>query len=225
MLRNRSVLLPRGVDPERFRPDVPPRLGLRAKLRVAPGDVVVGCVAHLLPVKGHLTLIEALAAVPGARLWLAGRELDPEHAAVLRRAAREAGVEGRVDFLDEVRDVPAFLSELDVFALPTWDQGRMEGCPVALLEAMASGRACVSSDIPGSRDIVEAGRNGLLVAPRDAASLAEALGTLVRDTRRRHELGAAARARILDAFSIDREVRAHEDLYARALGLREALAA
>ena len=225
VLRHRSVLLPRGVDAERFRPDVPARLALRAKLGVPPGDVVIGCVAHLLPVKGHLTLIQAVASVPKARLWLAGRELDPEHAGALHRAVRELRLEERVQFLGEIRDVPALLSELDVFALPTWAEWRMEGSPVALLEAMAGGVASVATDIPGSRDIVEPGRSGLLVPPRDPAALAEALGELARDERRRAELGEAARARVLDAFSIDREVRAHEELYADVLGLPRALAA
>ena len=224
-LRKRSVLLPPGVDAERYRPDAPRRLDLRKKFGVPPGDVVVGCVAQLLPVKGHLTLIQAVAAVPGIRLWLAGRELDPEYAAALRRAVREANVEDRVEFLGEIRDVPALLVELDIFALPTWDEGRMEGCPVALLEAMASGRACVATDIPGSRDIVVPGQSGMLVRPRDAAALAEALGRLAGDPRLRQDLGAAATARMLDVFSIEREVRAYEDLYAEALGLPEAMAA
>ena len=130
-----------------------------------------------------------------------------------------------VEFLGEIRDVPALLVELDVFALPTWDQGRMEGCPVALLEAMASGRACVATDIPGSRDIVVPGKSGMLVRPRDAASLADALGRLSADARLRRDLGAAARERMLDVFSLEREVRAYEDLYAEALGLPEAVAA
>ena len=225
MLRNRSVLLPRGVDAVRFQPDVPSRLGLRTKLGVGPGEVVVGCVAQLLPVKGHETLIRAVAAVPNARLWLAGRELIPEHAAALRREVREANLEGRVDFLGEIRDVPALLVELDVFALPTWNEWRMEGSPVALLEAMASGRACVASDIPGSRDIIEPGRSGLLVPPRDVAALAQALERVSADPSLRRELGEAARARILDKFLIDKEVRAHEELYAEALGLPEVMAA
>ena len=225
MLRKRSVLLPPGVDAERFRPDAPRRLDLRQRLGVSPGDVVVGCVAQLLPVKGHQTLIRAVAAVPGVRLWLAGRELDPQYAAALRRDVREANLEGRVEFLGEIRDVPALLVELDVFVLPTWDQGRMEGCPVALLEGMASGRACVATDIPGSRDIVVPGKSGMLVRPRDAAALADALGRLSADARLRSELGAAARERMLDVFSLEKEVRAYEDLYAEALGLPEAIAA
>jgi glycosyltransferase involved in cell wall biosynthesis len=225
LLRKRTVLLPRGVDTERFRPEIPPRLEMRKKLGVSSQDVVVGCVAHLLPVKGHETLIRAVAAVPGARLWLAGRELDAEYVSRLRDIVREAGLEARVTFLGEVHDVPALLSELDIFVLPTWDEWRMEGCPVALLEAMSSGRACVASDIPGSRDLVETGRSGMLVRPRDVEALGEAIGRLAKDAPLRRALGEAASQRIRRVYTIETEVRAHEDLYTDVLGLQEAATA
>ena len=225
LLRKRTVLLPRGVDTERFRPDVPPRLELRRKLDVPPGDVVVGCVAHLLPVKGHETLIRAVAAVPRVRFWIAGRELDAEYVSRLRGLVRDAGVEDRVTFLGEIQDVPALLSELDVFVLPTWDSLRMEGCPVALLEAMASGRACVASNIPGSRDIVESGQSGILAPPRDVEAWTEVLGRLAADPDLRRRLGEGARARIRGEYTIENEVRAHEELYTEALGLRQTVAA
>ena len=183
----------------------------------------MGCVAHLLPVKGHLTLIQAVAPCPASPLSRAAAGPGLRGLPAARGPRRDLA--RRVEFLGEVRDVPAFLAELDMFALPTWAEWRMEGSPVALLEAMSCGRACVATDIPGSRDIVDSGRSGIVVPPRDADALAQALGRLASDAPLRQELGTAARARVLDAFSIDREVRAHEDLYAEALGLREAIAA
>jgi glycosyltransferase involved in cell wall biosynthesis len=122
-----------------------------------------------------------------------------------------------VAFFGNVRDVPSFLAEIDVFALPTRAEGRMEGCPVALLEAMASGRACIASDIPGSRDIVEPGRSGDLVPADDAGALAEAIRRLANDPPTRRALGEAARRRVLEKYSIEREVEAHESLYAEIL--------
>jgi glycosyltransferase involved in cell wall biosynthesis len=216
-LRRKTVLVPRGVDTDRFRPDVPRRLGLREKLGVPPGAVVAGCVAQILPVKGHPTLIEALARVPELRLWLAGKELDENYAAGLREQIRSLGLKDRVTFLGEVQDVPAFLAELDLFVLPTWNEWRMEGCPVSLLEAMSSARPCIATDIPGSRDIVESGRSGVLVRPQDAAALAAALGRLLGDPAQRRALGDAARDRIRAGYAIEVEVKAHEDLYAGVL--------
>src|SRR5262249_3166864 len=168
-----------------------------------------------VPIKGHPTLIEAMVHAPGVHLWLAGRELDEGYASALRRQVAEAGLADRVAFLGGVDDVPAFLAELDVFALPT---PTGEGCPVALLEAMASGLACVAADVPGSRDVIENGRSGILVPPRDAAEMGRALQSLARDAGRRCELGAAGRARALEHFSIPGEVAAYEAMYSEVLG-------
>ena len=217
-LRRRARLVPRGVDTVRFSPDQPPRLGLRAARQVSSSTTVVGCVAHLLPVKNQEILIRAVARVPGTVLWLAGRESDKDYSSTLRRLVAELSLSERVTFFGDVRDVPSFLSELDVFVLPTREEGRMEGCPVALLEAMASGRACVATDIPGSRDIVEPGRSGSLVPAGDAEALAEAIRRLANDPPGRRALGEAARGRILDKYSIEREVEAHESLYDEVLG-------
>jgi glycosyltransferase involved in cell wall biosynthesis len=222
LFRGKSHLVPRGVDTERFRPGSPRRLELRARLRVPAESLVVGCVAQLVPVKGHAILLDAIARVPGARLWLAGRELDPAYSAGLRERARELGVGERVDFLGGIDDVPALLAELDIFVLPT-PEG--EGCPVALLEAMASGLPSVAADASGFRDVIEPGRSGMLVSARDGAALGDAFARLASDAVLRRQLGEGARARILQAFSIDAEVRAHEELYADALGLPEAKAA
>lgn len=221
LFRRRAVLLPRGVDTTRFRPGNPPSLGLRSKLGVPEGAVVVGCVAQLLPVKGHPTLLEALARTPSIRLWLAGRELDADYAAGLRRQIAELGLGDRVALLGEVREVPALLAELDAFVLPTLNEWRMEGCPVALLEAMSSGLPCVATDIPGSRDVVEADVSGILVPAKDGAALGAALARLASDPALRRTMGEAARARVVGKYAIEIEVRAHEALYEGLLGARE----
>ncbi len=215
LYRRKGVLVPTSVDTERYRPGTPPRLGLRARLGTPPGTPVIGCVAQLVPIKGHPVLIESLLHVPAAHLWLAGKELDQGYAAQLRRQAAELGVADRVSFLGEVQDVPALLSELDAFVLPT-PSG--EGCPVALLEAMAAGLACVAADVPGSRDVIESGTSGLLVRPGDPAALGTALRNLAGDAGSRRALGAAARGRILQRYTIDREVAAYEAIYSEILG-------
>jgi glycosyltransferase involved in cell wall biosynthesis len=89
---------------------------------------------------------------------------------------------------------------------------------VALLEAMASGCACVATDIPGSRDLVVQGRMGWLVPPEDAGALAEAITHLLAQPQLRAQLGQAARQRVLQHYTIEREVAAHEAMYAEALG-------
>ena len=209
--RRKARFVPRGVDTERFRPVNPP-----PEVR-GDGPLVVGCVAQLVRVKGHRTLLEALARVPGLRLRLAGKALDDELAAELRELSRSLGLEERVEWTGQVGDVPGFLAGLDVFVLPTWARWRMEGCPVALLEAMACGLPVIATDIPGSRDVVRDGVDGLLVPPEDAPALARALESL-RHPERRLDLGRAARRRVLESYTIEREAADHERLYGELVG-------
>ncbi|MHA7819592.1 MAG: glycosyltransferase family 4 protein [Erythrobacter sp.] len=83
-----------------------------------------------------------------------------------------------VEIIDETDDVPAFLAQSHVFVLPTYYR---EGLPRTILEAMAVGRAIITTDAPGCRDAVTDGVNGFLVAPRDAQSLAQAMEKLIAD--------------------------------------------
>lgn len=219
LVRRKVRLVPRGVETDRFRPGVEPRLQIRSQLGLSRDDFLVGCVAHLLPVKGHPTLIQAVAQVPGAHLALAGKlSLDEEYVARLRALCAELGVTGRVHFLGNVSDVPALHAELDAFVLPTLGRSRMEGCPVALLEAMSCGVPSVATDIPGSQDIIRSGEDGLLVPPEDADALAAALRELLDNPQRRRELGLAARRRVEQAYPIEREVARHEALYREIVG-------
>lgn len=206
----KTVLLPRGVDLKRF-------CAAEDGLASDDGIVRVGCLAHLVPVKGHPTLLRAIAQVPGCELHIAGREADAEYAAELHALCTALGLDGRVVFQGDVSDTPAFLRRMDVMVLPTLARWRMEGCPVALLEAMATGRACIATDIPGSRDIIRSGVDGLLVPPEDSSVLAKALGSLVDNRHLREKYGFAARKRVQQSFSIDIEVRQHQMFYENIL--------
>jgi glycosyltransferase involved in cell wall biosynthesis len=168
-------------------------------------------------VKGHPTLLQALAELPEVHMVLAGNPLDRDYAASLHQLVAQLNLGERVHFLGRVQNVPSLLTESDMFVLPTWAKWRMEGCPVALLEAMACGKACVATDIPGSRDLVEHGRSGWLVPPEDPKALAAALRQLVASPALRQQLGNAARQRVIDHFTVEREVAAHESLYEELL--------
>ena len=101
--------------------------------------------------------------------------------------------------------------------MPSLKKG--EGCPVALLEAMACGKACIATDVPGSRDIIENEVSGLLVPPEDAEALGDAIRRLAESPDLRQQLGHQARRRVEQHFTIEHEVAAHEQLYSRLLGL------
>jgi glycosyltransferase involved in cell wall biosynthesis len=211
LFRRKATLVPPGVDPERYRPGVPHRLGVRVRFEVPESSPLVGCVANLLPIKGQRTLIQAIQSLPGPHVVLAGPRLDENYASGLERLAEELGVANRVHIVGAVSDVPALLSELDIFVLPSLPPG--EGCPVALLEAMSSGRACVTSNVPGCREAVVNGRSGLLVPPEDPDALAGALTALASPSTR-ISFGEEARRRVLDLFTLEQEARAYEQMYA-----------
>jgi len=217
--RKKVRFIPRGVDTQRFRPDIPPRLNMRKKLGISSEDIVITCVAHLVPVKGHPTLLNAMARLPHGHLWLAGKPLDEAYVLQLESQIEKLGLNNRVYFLGNIKDIPALLAETDIFVLPTWAKWRMEGCPVALLEAMACGKPCIATDIPGSRDIIENGKSGLLVLPGDVEALEVALKKLLASSQLRNQFGKVARKRILNHFTIEHEVSAHEALYEEVLGL------
>jgi glycosyltransferase involved in cell wall biosynthesis len=98
------------------------------------------------------------------------------------------GLDDRVRFLGLRDDVPDLLPGFDVFALSS----RYEGLPIALLEAMAAGRACVATSVGGVPEVVTHGQDGLLVPAGDAAALAVALGKVLEDADLRAALGSSA---------------------------------
>jgi len=100
-----------------------------------------------------------------------------------------------VRFLGNVSNLPERLAATQVFVLST----RWEGMPLALVEAMAAGCACVATDVVGVREVIDQGRTGLLVPPGDATALADALQQVLLDPAMAARLGAAARAQALKA--------------------------
>lgn len=208
----KACYVPSGVDVDSYSPS--------SRQRASDSELQIGCVAHLLPVKGQETLVQAAPRVPGVRILLAGRADDANYAASLDKQIQESGLGERVFTLGMRDDVSEFLREIDIFVLPSVGRGRMEGCPVALLEAMSTGLACVATDIPGNRDLIVNDKSGLLVPPEDPEALAAALRRLVESPSLRQRLGSAARERCVEQFSTRQEAERYMALYDEALGNR-----
>ena len=130
----------------------------------------------------------------------------------LRRQAEELGIASSVVFAGHRPDVPALLGAIDVFAISS----TYEGTPLALFEAMAAGKAIVSTAVDGCREVLEDGLTGLLVPPRDPEALAAALRRSLDDEALRASL--AARAREASArYDISACVARMQDLYDEVL--------
>jgi len=218
LLRRKVSLVPHSIDPDVFRPGVPERHHLRHRLGIPDHAFLLGTVAQLLPVKGHPTTLSAIAGLPKVHYVLAGRADDAAYAAQLEQQIADLGIGDRVHLIGHVDEVPALLGELDAFVLPSLAKFRMEGCPVALLEAMACGVPSIASEIPGAEDIIEHGESGFLFEPENHAELRSILERLVSSPELRRKIAEGGLRRIREHYVVDREVRDHERLYARLLG-------
>ena len=197
-----------GIDPERLQPEPLPPL---PPLKVA-------VVARMLWSKGIDLGVEAvrLARARGVavELTLHGAP-DPSNPRAIPRATLEAwAVEPGITYAGVADDVAAVWRAHHVCCLPS--RGG-EGLPRTLLEGAASGRALVTTDVPGCRVLVRDGQEGLVVPPNDAGRLADALVRLAADPALLARLGSAARARVLDGFTEEAVAGTVEDLYAEML--------
>lgn len=202
------VVVENGVDLARYQ---------RARVAVpgkAKGFHHVGMVANLRPIKQPEILLQAASMICAARsdvvVRIAGEgELRLE----LEREIERRGLTARFLLPGATSHVPAFLAELDVAVLCS----RSEGQSNALLEYMAAGRAIVATDVGGNRELIEPETNGLLVPPGDPAQLAEAILRLLADAPLAARLGAAARHRVEERYSLPARARRFEEFYQRLL--------
>ena len=182
----------------------------RERLGLAPDQLLVVKVANLTNYKDHVTLLRSWKIVqerwPGGRrpiLALAGMQCDtyPE----CLRIVSEAGLHSTVRFLGPVLDVPALLDacDLTVFSSP------QEGMPNGVMEYMAHGKAVVSSDLPGIRDVIGSTDQDVLVPPGDVCRFAQSVLVLLRNPCRRVSLGAANKGRINSEFSVQQMADRH----------------
>jgi len=172
------------------------------------------CVGRLIPIKGHLVLLRALAQararVPEISLDVAGRgPLAP----ALQAYARELGVEDAVRFLGFVSPVAGAFEDVAIAVVPSLG----EGFGMVALEAMERARPVIASAVGGLPEIIDDGRTGLVVPSADAETLADAIVELASDLGRARAMGAAGRERALAEFTPDRCVERTEELYVRAL--------
>jgi glycosyltransferase involved in cell wall biosynthesis len=169
-------------------------------------------VAHLGQKKGHIYLLQALSLLrEKGRIfhWIVAG--DGPQRSLLEEEVRTRGLTGQVTFAGEVTSdqVLELLERADVFVLPCVraENGDMDGIPVALMEAMAVGVPVVSTTISGIPELIDHGKNGLLVKPKDVRGLAEALEYLFEHPEEGRQLGKAAPDKIAQHFELKTNVR------------------
>lgn len=208
---DRLRLVRGGVDASRFAGVHPVD---RRALGVPEDARLVLWTGRLDPVKGLAVLLDAFARLHpsehAAHLLLAG---SGSLRTKLEARARRLRIAERVHFLGPRSDVPALLAAADLFVFPS----RTEGLPNALLEAMAAAKPIVTTDVPGCRDLVTHEETGLMVPLGDAQRLADAMARILRDPHLSARLAGAARACVMEHWSIDATWRAYQALYDEVL--------
>ena len=195
------VVVPNGVDADRFRPSEPSEPG-------GHGGTTLAWVGGMVPVKRPDLLVDALAQLPAVRATMVG---GGPLAADVGARAHDLGVTGRLRLTGRLDDPGVVLGEADVFVLTSV----AENCPLALLEAMSAGLPVVVPAVGGIPEVVRDGIEGLLYPAGDVGALVTAVRRL-DDPRVRHAFGRAARQRVLDHYTLDHCVDSLLRVYAGA---------
>jgi len=206
------MVVKNGLNLDRF-PTLPDRERKLKELNLSADTALVGMAAALTPKKGHRYLIEAISRITARRkntcfLLLGEGELKKQ----LEKMIRARGLRGLVLLLGNRPDALEIIALLDVFVLSSV----REGLSLALLEAMALGRAVVATAVGGSAELIKDGVTGLLVPPADAASLAGAIERILDRPELGKELGREARRRVVTDYDFSSTVQAYERMYLTA---------
>jgi len=195
----RMVVIPNGIDTERFHPDLQAGQQVRAKWGVPPNTQLIGLVGRLDPIKDHPTFLQAAALLTkthqDVRCVCVGGGGE-SYLQELQTLARQLGLEQYLIWTGPYMDMPAGYSAMDVVVSSSYG----EGFSNVIAEAMACEVPCVVTDVGDSAFIV--GDTGIVVPPQDAKALAVALCKLLRySARERRKIGSAARVRIVSQFT------------------------
>jgi mannosyltransferase len=214
-LKRKAIVIPHGVDTDVY---VPPadRAAAFAESGL-PGRYAIGCFGRIRSQKGSDVFVEAMCRLlpryPDFAAVMVGA-IVPEQAGFandLKRGIEAAGLSARIVMTGEleIEEVQRWYRRLTIYAFTS----RNEGFGLTLIEAMAAGAALVAARAGAAELAVEDGVTGVLVPPGDADALAAALEPLMRDVAAASAMGARARQRVLDKFSLDAEAGAIADVY------------
>jgi glycosyltransferase involved in cell wall biosynthesis len=187
---------------------------LRAMLVAGSERPIVLTIARLSEEKGHKYLLDAASMVPEAMFVLAG---DGPLRAELELRARALGLGDRVVFLGHREDIPDLLAICDLFVLPSL----FEGYPLSVMEAAAARKPVIATAVGGTDEALLHGESGLLVPPADAAALANAIRTVLREPALAAGLADAAYARAQQEFSADEMCKRTMDVYEEVVTSRQ----
>ena len=203
------VTIHSGVDVEKFSQVPDGAVEKKRSIGLSQDGLVVGFIGWLLPIKGPMHLIRAMAKVWQAHedtnlLFIGKGDLDVE----LRAEAMKISANGKINFLGWRSDIDEIMPIMDILVLPSLN----EGMGRVLVEAMAAGKPIVASSVGGIPDLVQHNHNGLLVPPGDEKALAEAILEIINNPAKAKMMGEHGRA-LCHQFSLEAMVKEIDALY------------
>jgi glycosyltransferase involved in cell wall biosynthesis len=209
---SKSIVIPLGLDLDKYLRCTAGFGSLRKRFGLGSDAILVGIVGRLVPVKNHKMFLDAalkvIETMPNRdiKFFIVG---DGELNEGLKQYASALGLGGKVIFTGWVDDLAGVYSDLDIVALTSLN----EGTPVSLIEAMASGKAVIATDVGGVRDIINDGACGVLARSTDVDDFCSKLKGLIRDKEARIRLGANARKTVASRYARERLVKDVKSLY------------
>lgn len=207
--RDKFYLIYNAVDAERF--DIKESKDrLRMQYGFSQDDFIVGSVGSLIPKKGHIYLLRSVlslsADIPNLRVLIIG---DGAIRDDLMQSPEALKLKNKIVFLGARRDIPELMKVMDIFVLPSLQ----EGFPRTLIEAMYSGLPVVASNLSGIPEIVINGQNGFLVPPRDSIAIRDRISDLYNQPELRDKFKTNARRTVETGFMPDYSIKRLEGLY------------
>ena len=216
--RERIRLIPRSVDASKFS-FIPPENKKRT-------EFVIAVIARVVPLKGHIPFIKAIHKVyrniPNIKVWIVGAvpASKPHYREELEGLVKRLGLAHIVEFLGARRDIPEILSKVNLLVLPTTTY---EAFGRVIVEAYAAGVPVVATRISGVVDIVEDGVDGLLAAPGDPETLADAIIKLLKDPELSSTLAKNGYLKAISQFTLEKMAQATIRVYEEAFGSKRIL--
>ncbi len=188
---------------------------LMKSIGIKEGAMIIGTIGRLSPVKGYKFLVSAFKDVflnkDECQLLFVGEGPDEKH---LKQQVEDLGIGGKVLFTPGGEPLDKYLALMDIFVLPSVH----EGLGLALMEAMASGRACIATSVGGLTELITHEKDGLLIPPKSPEALSRAILRLAEDSPLRERLAQAAREKAMKNFSIEKSVKKTIEVYKEVLG-------
>ncbi|WP_435139239.1 glycosyltransferase family 4 protein [Formosa sp. A9] len=206
-----QTLIPLGIDTDFYSPH-----GIE-DLRQDTNGFTIITVANLVPVKGIEVLLQAVKRLDdGFRLWVVG-DASNDYGQAMQQLSKDLGLEHRVAFLGRQLDVRPYIAQADVYVIPTLDEGRKEGMPMALVEAMSMGIPVLGSNISGINYVLRDFKDLLFEAGNVTALRDHLVNIKQKDLVNRKELGLQLRTYCLKHYKKTTFIEAHEALYNNVL--------